>query len=186
MAQSVTPAYQEEIAAFQQQLNEEFANSEESPLPKKALKKFKGLAFYPADEKFRVTAAFTQTADAVPFQMKTTTNRLPTYEKYGEVTFAIDGQNFKLNIYQSHSLRETEAYKNYLFLPFTDLTNGEETYGGGRFIDLSIPEGNTMVIDFNKAYNPYCAYNPKYSCPIPPRENNLNLRITAGVLNPEK
>ena len=68
-----------------------------------------------------------------------------------------------------------------MFLPFSDETNGIESYGGGRYIDLRIPEGNTLIIDFNSAYNPYCAYNDKYSCPIVPRENYLRTRIEAGV-----
>ena len=69
-----------------------------------------------------------------------------------------------------------------LFLHFTDKTNGSETYGGGRFLDLRIPEGNTLVLDFNKAYNPYCAYNNGYSCPIPPKENKLKVAVRAGVM----
>ena len=113
--------------------------------------------------------------------MKTTTSRLPTYEVFGVATFVLDGKELQLNIYQSHRLRETEEYKDYLFLPFTDLTNGEETYGGGRFIDLEIPKGDYITIDFNKSYNPYCAYNKKYSCPIPPKENDLDVRILAGI-----
>ncbi len=80
----------------------------------------------------------------------------------------------------------TTDFENYLFLPFTDLTNGNGTYGGGRYIDLEIPKGDTMVIDFNKSYNPYCAYNGKYSCPIPPKENDLNIAIKAGVKNYSK
>ena len=73
--------------------------------------------------------------------------------------------------------------ENFLFLPFKDLSNGKSSYGGGRFIDLEMPLSNskTIIIDFNKAYNPYCAYNHKFSCPIPPKENNLNIDILAGV-----
>ena len=74
-----------------------------------------------------------------------------------------------------------DGFKDYLFLPFMDDTNGEQTYAGGRYIDLRIPEGNTLKIDFNKAYNPYCAYNEKYSCPIVPRENYLDVAVKAGV-----
>ena len=113
--------------------------------------------------------------------MKTTTNRLPKYEVYGIASFELNGNGYQLNIYQSHRLRETDEYKNYLFLPFNDLTNGDETYGGGRFIDLEIPDNDSIIIDFNKAYNPYCAYNPKYSCPIPPEENDLDVHISAGI-----
>ena len=76
---------------------------------------------------------------------------------------------------------QQEKYRDYLFLPFTDNTNGEQTYTGGRYIDLSIPDGDTIVVDFNKAYNPYCAYNKKYSCPIVPSVNNLDTEIRAGV-----
>jgi uncharacterized protein (DUF1684 family) len=105
--------------------------------------------------------------------MKTTPERLSTYDKYGVVVFEIDAKEYKLTIYQSHRLRETEKCKDYLFLPFTDLTNGDDTYGGERYIDLSIISGDSMIIDFNKAYCPSCAYSPKYSCPIPPKENDL-------------
>jgi uncharacterized protein (DUF1684 family) len=91
-----------------------------------------------------------------------------------------------LNVYQSHTLREKEGYKDYLFLPFTDLTNGNETYGSGRYIDLRIPERETIIIDFNKAYNPYCAYNYGYACPIPPKENKLKVEIRAGVMAPQQ
>ncbi|MNH33262.1 hypothetical protein D3C86_1572800 [compost metagenome] len=113
--------------------------------------------------------------------MPTTTARKPVYEKYGEAHFKLNGKDLVLSIYQSHSLREKAEYKDHLFLPFMDLTNGEESYGGGRFLDLTIPEDDTIVIDFNKAYNPYCAYNHKYSCPIPPKENDMNTEIKAGV-----
>jgi uncharacterized protein (DUF1684 family) len=86
-----------------------------------------------------------------------------------------------LAIYQNVDLVNTAGYEDYLFIPFKDLTNGEDTYGGGRYLDLKIPEGETILIDFNRAYNPYCAYNHNYSCPIPPFENHLKVKIEAGV-----
>ena len=76
---------------------------------------------------------------------------------------------------------DKEGYEDYLFLPFLDNTNGEESYGGGRYVEARIPEGDTIIIDFNKAYNPYCAYNEKYSCPIVPRQNYLPIEVKAGV-----
>ena len=173
--------YITEIREFQEELNAEYSNPEKSPLLKKDLKKFKGHDFYPIDSAFRVKATFTRAVNAIPFQMKTTTSRLPVYEKYGEARFQLNEKSFTLTIYQNHGLRETEEYKNHLFLPYTDLTNGENTYGGGRFIDLQIPEGDSIVIDFNKSYNPFCAYNHNYSCPIPPQENDLQTKIEAGV-----
>jgi hypothetical protein len=173
--------YKQSIIEFQSRLNEEFRNPEESPLTQNDLEKFDSLTFFSINEKYRVVAKFEKIENAIPFEMKTTTDRLPVYEIYGVATFILDGIEYTLNIYQSHSLREKEEYKSYLFLPFTDLTNGNETYGGGRFIDLLIPEGDQIVIDFNMAYNPYCAYNHTYSCPIPPEENDLNCEIRAGV-----
>ena len=116
--------------------------------------------------------------------MKTTTDGRPLDEVYGTVNFTINGKDFKLNDYQSHRLREIEQYKNDLFLPFKDLSNGEESYGGGRFIDLEIPKENTLIIDFNKAYNPYCAYSTRYSCPVPPKGNFVEMKVLAGVKNP--
>lgn len=173
--------YQQSVIEFQEKLNEEFGNPDESPLTPEDLEKFDSLSFFPVDEKFRVVAKFERIENAIPFKMKTTTDRTPVYEIYGVATFLLDNKEYRLNIYQSHSLREKEEYKSYLFLPFTDMTNGDETYGGGRFIDLKIPEGDQIVIDFNMAYNPYCAYNHSYSCPIPPEENDLNCEIMAGV-----
>jgi len=174
-------SYKDTITEHQNHLNEEYQNPDKSPLEPKDLKKFKGHNFFPIDEGFKVRARFERVESPTPFLMKTTTSRLPTYEVFGVATFVLDGKELQLNIYQSHRLRETEEYKDYLFLPFTDLTNGEETYGGGRFIDLEIPEGDYITIDFNKSYNPYCAYNKKYSCPIPPKENDLDVRILAGI-----
>jgi uncharacterized protein (DUF1684 family) len=169
------------IQKFQADLNAEFANREESPLTEEDFATFTGLPFYPIDTAFYIVARFERAVDAQPFEMKTTTARRPVYEVYGTATFIIKGETFQLQIFQNHKLRETEEYRDYLFLPFTDLTSGNGSYPGGRFIDLKIPVGDTIIIDFNKAYNPLCAYNHKYSCPIPPPENFLNVAITAGV-----
>ena len=116
-----------------------------------------------------------------PFKMKTTTERRPDYVKYGEVYFSLLGKQFKLNIYQNIQLVQKPGFEKHLFLPFTDLTNGDETYGGGRYIDLQIPDGDFIMIDFNQCYNPYCAYNHRYSCPVPPKENNMDVLVKAGV-----
>ena len=174
-------SYDEEIAQFQYQLNVEFSDKKTSPLEKKDFKTFKKLDFFPIDKKYRVVAKFKRTPDEPIFEMPTTTDRLPLYTQYGIATFTIDGKEFSLRIYQSQSLMLNPEYADHLSIFFTDLTNGNETYGAGRYIDLKIPESDTIVIDFNKAYNPYCAYNHKYSCPIPPKENNLDIAIKAGV-----
>ena len=166
---------------FQKKLNVEFADATKSPLTEKDRTDFKGLDFFPIDKAFIVEAKFTKSKNEKSFEMKTTTDRMPLYVKYGEVSFTINGENFKLNVYQNLELIKRPGFKKHLFLPFSDLTSGNETYGGGRYIDLEIPKGKTITIDFNQAYNPYCAYNPKYSCPIVPAENELLTNVNAGV-----
>lgn len=170
-----------EILLFQNKLNEEFQNPETSPLPDRYRKDFDGLDFFKPDTSFRVIASMERTADAIPFMMPTTTDRLSEEVVYGVVNFTLKGQKYSLEVYQNLELMQTTEYEDYLFLPFLDNTNGEETYAGGRYLDLAIPEGNSIILDFNKAYNPYCVYNKKYSCPIVPKRNFLNTKIMAGV-----
>ena len=169
------------VDKFQKELNAEYADAKTSPLLPEDLKVFKSLDFYPANEKFFVVAKFIRTENELPFEMKTSTDRKPVYVKYGEAHFTIDDQSFKLNIYRNIELSKKEQYKDYLFLPFSDLTCGNESYIGGKYIDMKIPKGDTIVIDFNTSYNPYCAYSPKYSCPKVPLENDLKIEIRAGV-----
>lgn len=169
------------IIEFQRDLNAEFSDPETSPLPDRYRKDFNGLDFFEPDTTFIVNAGFTRTPDATPFLMPTTTDRMSKEVVYGVVSFQLKGNSYQLEVYQNVELKEDEGYEDYLFLPFTDATNGNETYGGGRYIDLSIPNGDQIVIDFNKAYNPYCTYNKKYSCPIVPSQNALDIEIFAGV-----
>jgi len=166
---------------FQQELDKKYTNPEETPLEEKDLKKFEGLDFFEIDPNFIVKAEFVRTPAEAPFTMPTSTDRLPVYVKYGELYFTLKGKELKLNLYQNQELTQDPEYFDYLFLPFTDLTNGKSTYGGGRYIDFRIPESKEVMLDFNKAYNPYCAYSGKYSCPIPPKENDLEIEILAGV-----
>lgn len=172
--------------AFQKKINSEYANPKESPLTKADLKKFKSLEFYPIDTDFCVTADFVRTPNEKPFAMPTTTNRMPMYVKYGELHFTLKGKKCKLDVFQNMTLSKIAEYKDHLFLPFTDLTSGDGSYGGGRYIDLTIPEGKTTIVDFNTAYNPYCVYNPTYSCPIPPEQNDLQVAVKAGVRDYKK
>ncbi|SDR70518.1 DUF1684 domain-containing protein [Christiangramia echinicola] len=171
---------------FQKELDHEYADPKESPLEAKDLKEFKGLDFFEVDASYIVKAEFVRTPSEPPFAMKTSTERLPIYVKYGELYFSLNGKDLKLNVYQNQDLVQDPKYFDYLFLPFTDLTNGDSTYAGGRYIDLRIPESNEVLIDFNKAYNPYCAYSGKYSCPVPPEENDLEVEIFAGVKSFDK
>jgi len=173
--------YTASIKDFQYELNAKYADEKDSPLMEEDLKEFKSLDFFPIDSTYKVHAKFELEDNPIFFEMPTTTDRKPIYKTYGTATFVLEGKELKLHIYQNQDLIKKPEYKNHLFIPFTDLTNSKGSYGGGRYIDLEIPEGNTIVIDFNTAYNPYCAYNHKYSCPIPPRENDLAIAIEAGV-----
>ena len=169
------------VEKFQEELNTEYADAKTSPLLPEDLKSFQTLDFYPPNEQFFVVAKFIRTENEQPFEMKTTTARKPVYVKYGEAHFSINGESFQLNIYKNIELSKKKEYKDYLFLPFSDLTCGNESYIGGKYIDMKIPQGDTIAIDFNTSYNPYCAYNPKYSCPKVPLENDLKIAIRAGV-----
>ena len=166
---------------WQKQMNADFKDASKSPLKEKDLKNFKGLEFFPFDSIYVVKALLERTPEEKPFKMKTTTNRLPEYVKYGVVKFRLKGNNYQLSIYQNLDLIAKEGYEDYLFLPFLDDTNGEESYGGGRYVEGRIPKGDILEINFNEAYNPYCAYNEKYSCPIVPRENYIPIKVEAGV-----
>jgi len=169
--------------AAQDKLNSEYANPIESPLTKEDLKKFKHLDFYELDMDFCVTAKLERTPNEKPFQMATTTARTATSKKYGTLHFTLEGKDYKLDVFQDLDLINKEGFKDYLFLPFTDASSGHGSYSGGRYIDLREPKdnGKLITIDFNQSYNPYCAYNKKYSCPIPPEQNYVDVFIRAGV-----
>lgn len=168
-----------EIVEFQQNLDEQYKNPETSILLPADLKAFDGLEFYPINLDFRIEARLVKTPNETPFQMPTTTERLPWYVKYGELHFTIYNTDFILDLFQN--VNPKIGYEDYLFLPFTDLTSGDGSYGGGRYIDLMATENQTIILDFNQSYNPYCTYNPMYSCPIPPEQNDLKLRIESGI-----
>ena len=178
--------YDKSFTPFQKEMNEFFKDASISPLKEKDLKIFEGLDFFDFDSSYVVNAALTRTPEEKSFKMKTTTDRLPEYIKYGIVTFDLFNKSYNLNIYRNLDIIDREGYEDYLFLPFLDNTNGDESYGGGRYIDLDVTEEDNLVIDFNSAYNPYCTYNEKYSCPIVPRENYLSIKIKAGVKNFKK
>ena len=166
---------------FQKQQNSFFKDASKSPLKSKDLKVFEGLDFFPIDSLLVVEAQLQRTPNTPFFDMKTTTKRVTRERVFGVLSFTINNESYTLNVYQGAPESDSESESDYLFLPFLDATNGTETYGGGRYIDLTIPEGNQMTVDFNKSYNPYCAYNEKFSCPIVPRENYLSLKINAGI-----
>ncbi len=172
-----------EIKKFQKELNAEYLNPKETPLRGDNFKNFKQHPFFPINLKYRITAKFEKTENAEPFDLPTSSGKTKPYREYGKATFQLDGKSYTLTIYQSLDLIKQKKYKDHLFLPFRDATNEKETYGGGKYLDLTIPKGKTMVLDFNKSYHPYCAYNAyDYNCPVVPEENKLPVEIRAGVM----
>lgn len=169
---------------YQQTLNASFKDATSSPLKKKDLKNFKGLDFFPVDSSFIVLSTFTKIENSPIFKMPTNTGREPFYKEYGLLNFTIKGKEFQLTLYQDQDETLDEKYKDDLFLPFSDATSGNETYGAGRYINLKTTDINpdgTFILNFNNSYNPYCAYNEKFSCPLTPRKNHLDIEIKAGV-----
>ena len=158
----------------------EMRTGDHSPIPDEEKVSFKKLNYYKPNVKFRKVASFERFDQATHFLMKTSTDRLPEYSVYGKVTFRHKGKSYSLNVYQNIELIKKPGFEKYLFVPFNDETNDHETYGGGRFLDVYETGNDKLVIDFNDAYNPLCAYNHKYSCPIPPESNNLKLKVKAG------
>lgn len=169
---------------YQIKMNANFKDASKSPLKEKDLKNFKGLDFYPVDSNFIVTAKLQRIENAPVFKMATTTDRQPLYKEFGVLSFTLNNTKCELTIYQSQDDLRDEKYKDYLFLPFTDATSGDGSYGGGRYMDImlsDIADDDTIILNFNNTYNPYCAYNENYSCPLTPRKNHLDIAITAGI-----
>ncbi len=173
--------YFEKIKAHRDSMNRVMIDSTTTILSPKHFSKFSGLDYYGIDQKYYVTAQFKAIKDGKIVNLKTSGERTPMYKPYGTLSFKLDGKKYKLTLYQSADPSRPEL-NNYLLLAFTDLTNGRETYGGGRYLEFKKEEiKEEMQVDFNLSFNPYCAYNTKYSCVIPPSENFLNVRIEAGV-----
>ena len=174
--------YFQNIKEFQQDLNAEFKDPKESPLDSIDFKNFKTLAFFPIEPSYRIKARLVKNKNPEVFEMATSTQRKPKYTKYGDAYFKIHDTVCHLEIYQNQALLKDPKYKAYLFAPFGDRTNGYSTYAGGRYLDLRLPkQQNYIILDFNKAYNPYCAYSHRYSCPLIPYTNILPVHIKAGV-----
>lgn len=167
------------IATYRKQYMADFLSDARSPLKKDDLQ---FLRFYDADSTYSVTATVKMLTMESPFVMPVFSGTGRDYERYALLSFTLKGKPMQLTLYKSLALAQNPLYSDYLFLPFTDSTNGQTTYGGGRYIDTrtgDIKEGK-IIIDFNKAYNPYCAFSSGYSCPKPPDENKLAVAIEAG------
>ena len=171
------------LTEYQRQVNNYFKDASVSPLKPKDLKNFQGLDFFEFDSIYVVKAKIEETKESLPFKMKTTTDIPADVRKYADLFFQISDKEFELSVYENLEYEGVEGYENYLFLPFLDETNENETYGGGRYLDLFLNGTDSIIIDFNRAYNPKCVYDENFSCPIVLRKNFLNIRIEAGVKN---
>lgn len=172
-----------DVAKFREGRDREFRNMAESPLKPEDLAGFKGLNYFEIDDAYRVKAEFTRTPSEKYFQMPTSSGITKKFVKYGILKFMLEGKALTLSVYQMDAaiLAKFPEYADLLFVPFKDLTNRTETYGGGRYIDIKKPEKGTVILDLNLAYNPNCAYgSDKFNCPIPPKENSLNVSVKAG------
>lgn len=176
---------EEEIKKHRDEHKSDLLDTNGHLLNNEEIKEFGGLSYFDFDSTYQITGKLIK--DKGPkFEMPTSTERLPVYRRYGYFEFMVDSASYRLTVYQNVDLirRDRKAYKNFIFIPFKDGTTRNETYGGGRFIEMYLPEGDLMMLDFNLAFNPYCAYSHRYSCPIPPEENTLDVRIEAGEKTP--
>jgi hypothetical protein len=173
-----------ESVSFQVNLLQEFYNKKTSPLSRKERKRFKGHDFFTIDPDYAVLAQFERIQSPDTILMRTSKDTVKYYITYANILFNLKGTDCKLVVYQSLALRNVEEFKDYLFIPFKDQTSGIESYGGGRYLDIKIPNADEIVLNFNLAYNPYCAYTIGYNCPIPPAINTLPIQVKAGTKVP--
>jgi hypothetical protein len=169
------------LTEFQKELNSSFKDVTKSPLSKNDRQDFISLDFFDFDSSYVVKAVLIPYIKDSIFEIKTNTDRMHSYNKYGKIKFNLNDTYFELNVYEDQELTNEQINIDELFLPFYDNTNGITTYSGGRYIDLKGSKDSIISIDFNKAYNPYCVYNYKFSCPIVPSENYIASEIKAGV-----
>jgi uncharacterized protein len=172
--------YVTEITTFRQDKDQYFGESQDSPIPHAERHTgFAGLSYYPPDPAYRVQAEVVPFANPEVVRIATSTGELRPQQRYAELRFQLGGQDLKLTAFADPGVQHTHE----LFVPFRDATSGNETYGAGRYLEVEVdhgPDGETATIDFNLAYNPYCAYSEFYSCPLPPQENTLPVPIPAG------
>lgn len=152
-----------------------FRSGSQSPIPAAGRADFAGLSYYPVDPALRFSVQLQRYEIAAPVRMGTNTGEIRDALHYGRFEFRAVGRDCRLEVYRMET-----AGAPSLFIPFRDATSGGETYGAGRYLDLAENTSGTYDLDFNRAYNPYCAYNPDYSCPLPPAENTLAVPIRAG------
>jgi uncharacterized protein len=171
-------AYLKELADHRAAIERAF-REEEDPIPADKRDTLLPLQYFDVDPSYAVPASL-KLADQRPvFEMPTSTGKLRRMQRVGVLEFTFQGQPMTLGAF----VPEGEAVVN-LFVPFADQTTGKETYPAGRYLDLHPTSTGFYTVDFNKAYNPYCAYNQTYDCPFPPPSNRLKVPIRAGEKSP--
>jgi uncharacterized protein (DUF1684 family) len=171
---SVGLNYAEEVLSWRKE-KDDFLKEEGSPIPDHEKGRFLGLRYFPPDKKLKLDVKLLHYQDPVVVTMITSKGTQQRFYKSGYFQFEVNGERVRLEAFRS-----AEREDNHLFVPFRDDTSGKESYGAARYIDLNIREDDKYVLDFNYAYNPYCAYNDGYVCPLPPKENWLTVAIRAG------
>jgi uncharacterized protein (DUF1684 family) len=171
--------FQQEVLSLRADKDSYFRNDMDSPIPLNERRSFKGLKYFPPDQGYRVTSKLERFDLPKQIMITTSTGTRQAYLRYGAFTFEIEGRSLKLIVYKSTE----DPYARSLFVPFSDETSGRETYAAGRYLDIEEQGGDNYELDFNLAYNPYCAYSEEYTCPIPPVENRLPVKILAGEKN---
>ncbi len=170
-------SYSDEIKNHRKEKDAMF-EGENSPLPDSVKINFNDLNYFAVDTAYKLLATFNKITNGKTFKMPSTGSIADYYKVAGEINFVVNEIQYTLEAYENQNLK-SEGYDMY-FVPFTDLTNGNETYTGGRYLDIPKVNSGKIILDFNYAYNPYCVYNHAYSCPIPPPANSLSCSIKAG------
>ena len=173
---SAPPSYPEEIAAHRAEIDAFMRGASESPIPAAQRAAFQPLPYYPIDEQYRVPAALRVARGDEIIEMSTSTGKPRRMRRIGTLAFTLKGQPLTLTAFAEAD----DTALRRLFVPFGDLTSGMDTYQGGRYLDLDLKGSGVYELDFNRAYHPYCVFNPEYECPVPPRENRLKVPILAG------
>ena len=169
-------SYVEEIAGWRATKDQFMRGSDESPIPPERRASFPPLSYFPIEPDYRVPAALAVNRSNVVVEIPTSTGQRRPHQRVGTLSFTLKGQAETLTAFVEVGQEDMRR----LFVPFGDLTNGTETYPGGRYLELERTATGIYDLDFNRAYHPFCYYNPKYDCPYPPRENRLPLPIRAG------
>ncbi|OGC05686.1 hypothetical protein A2V82_14210 [candidate division KSB1 bacterium RBG_16_48_16] len=171
--------YSQSILAARAEKDSYFMAEEDSPLLDKDKRDFKGLHYFPVSTKFKFDSRLVKFAGPDTFDILTSRGIKRKTMRYGYLPFEYENHEYKLNVYKL--LDVYEKHPDYLFVPFLDSTSAAESYGGGRYLDLEENQTGMYALDFNKAYNPLCAYGREdYRCPIPPEENRLPFAVKAG------